>query len=69
MSVQYKECDALGGIVISSRVRLARNLSDMPFPRKMSSQMLSELKNKVREAINTLPDKFTLKFIEMNDVP
>lgn len=69
MAVWYKDCDALGGIVISSRVRLARNLSDMPFPRKMSSQMFAELKNKVREAINTLPSKFTLKFIEMNDVP
>ena len=34
MAVWYKDCDALGGIVISSRVRLARNLSDMPFPRK-----------------------------------
>ena len=69
MSTWYKECDALGGIVISSRIRLARNLSNMPFPRKMTPQMFDELKTKVREAVNNLPSKFSLKYIEMNDVP
>ena len=68
MAIWYKDCDTLGGVVISSRVRLARNLSDMPFPRKMSPQMFDELKSKMRDAIASL-NGYTLKFIEMNDVP
>ncbi len=69
MSVWYKDFDNIGGIVISSRVRLARNLSDMPFPVKMTPQMFRELKEKVSTAIKKLPQEYSLKFIEMNDVP
>ncbi len=69
MSCWYKECDALNSVVISSRVRLARNLSDMPFPRKMTSEMFETLKKRVKEAINNLPSDLGVKFIEMNDVP
>ena len=69
MASWYKECDKLGGVVISSRIRLARNLSNMPFPRKMSPQMFEDLKSRVRNAINNLPERFALKYIEMNDVP
>lgn len=68
MAIWYKECDTMGGVIISSRVRLARNLSNMPFPRKMTPQMFDELKSKMREAIASL-NGYTLRFIEMNDVP
>lgn len=69
MACWYKECDNPGGVVISSRIRLARNISNMPFPRKMTVQMLDELKQKVRNSLKSLPEKYSLKFIEMNDVP
>ena len=69
MSCWYKECDALNSVVISSRVRLARNLSNMPFPRKMTTEMFETLKKRVKEAINNLSSDFALKFIEMNDIP
>ena len=67
MASWYKNKDS--GIVISSRIRLARNLSDMPFPRRMTPQMFDELKQRVNSAIKALPSEFSLKFIEMNDVP
>ncbi len=69
MACWYKECDNFNSVVISSRVRLARNLSDLPFPRKMTTEMFETLKKRVREAINNLPSDFALKFIEMNDIP
>lgn len=69
MSAWYRDFDNIGGVVISSRVRLARNLADMPFPVKMTPKMFKELKDKVYDAIKKLPNEFALKFIEMNDVP
>ena len=69
MASWYKEYDALNGIVISSRIRLARNLANFPFPRKMSRDMFETLKTKVRQALANLEGKVDLKFIEMNDVP
>ena len=71
MSTWYKETDAYKGIIISSRVRLARNLADMPFPRRMTDEMFFDLRNRVREAVIKLSDNINLdlKFIEMNNVP
>ncbi len=59
------------GIVVSSRVRLARNLADMPFPRRMSPEMMSELCSKVKTAVGEISNQLSLKlqFIEMNLVP
>lgn len=37
-------------VVLSSRVRLARNLSDFPFPNKMSDQQAGEIISRVRSA-------------------
>lgn len=38
-------------VVISSRVRLARNIKDYPFPFKMSKEQGTEIINKVRETV------------------
>ncbi|MBQ1187040.1 MAG: protein arginine kinase [Clostridia bacterium] len=67
MACWYKNNN--GGIVISARIRLARNLSDMPFPRRMTPQMFIDLKERVSNAIKALPSDLALKFIEMNNVP
>lgn len=71
MSCWYKEADSLNKIIVSSRVRLARNLSDLPFPRRLTSDMLFELKSRVKKAIDeiALEGNFKLKYIEMLDVP
>ena len=58
-------------IAASTRIRLARNLSGIPFPSKMSLSELEELKKKVKSAIidSHTPYAKTLKFIDMKDVP
>ena len=53
-------------VVISSRVRLARNLRDYPFPCRMNEAERLEVLQKVKEAITTLPDNFL--FVKMEDV-
>lgn len=67
MSCWYKDSLSAGDIIVSSRVRLARNLSSLPFPCRMNKEMLSTLKNNVKAAISDLDLK--LNFIEMDDVP
>lgn len=67
MSCWYKETLSDLDIVVSSRVRLARNLANLPFSYRMNKEMLDTLKNKVKDAISDL--NLELKFIEMDDVP
>lgn len=58
-------------VVVSTRIRLARNLSGMPFPSRMTENQLDELKNRVKEAISNSNTPFSksLKFIDMEAVP
>ncbi len=58
-------------IVVSTRVRLARNLTSLPFPIRMSDKDRKELKNLVKTAINdsNTPFSKTLKYIDMETVP
>lgn len=58
-------------IVVSTRVRLARNLSGIPFPSRMTAEMREELKQKVKKVIkeSNTPLAKNLKFIDMADVP
>lgn len=59
------------GIVVSSRVRLARNLADLPFPRRMTSEMMKELTERVKKAVDEISAELELdlKFIDMDSVP
>ncbi len=59
------------GIVVSSRIRLARNLTDMPFPRRMTKEMFIELNERVKKAIEHVEEQVgvALKFIEMDNIP
>ncbi len=58
-------------VVVSTRIRLARNLKDMPFPSRMNKTQLSELKSRVKTAIteSNTPFAKSLKFIDMSAVP
>ncbi|MBQ8648880.1 MAG: protein arginine kinase [Clostridia bacterium] len=58
-------------IAVSSRIRLARNLTGLPFPSRMSGQQLAELNEKVKAAVleSNTPFAKTLKFIPMDSVP
>ena len=70
MSNWYSEAST-SNIAVSTRVRLARNLSGLPFPFRMTSQQREELKNRVKTAVkqSNSPYAKNLKFIDMADVP
>lgn len=70
MSNWYSEA-ATNNIVVSTRVRLARNLSGLPFPFRMTSQQRDDLKSRVRTAVKRSDSPYAknLKFIDMADVP
>ena len=58
-------------IAVSTRIRLARNLSGLPFPARMSSEQRKELNLKVKNAVlqSNTPFAKNLKYIDMADVP
>ncbi len=62
---------AENGIVVSTRVRLARNLSGIPFPSKMTEKQFEELKSRVKSVIyeSNTPFAKNLNFIEMASIP
>lgn len=47
----YQQSGNEGDIVISTRVRLARNLSDVPFPAGLTPERKREVASRVREAL------------------
>lgn len=58
-------------VVVSTRIRLARNLSGIPFPSRMTLAQAEELKQKVKSAIydSNTPFAKSLKYIDMSTVP
>ena len=57
--------------VVSTRIRFARNLNGIPFPKGMTEEMKNDLKGKVKSVINnsSYPIAKSLKYIDMADVP
>ena len=58
-------------IAVSTRIRLARNLSGLPFPARMTPEQRKELNLKVKNAVlqSNTPFAKNLKYIDMADVP
>ena len=58
-------------IVISSRVRLARNLKNIPFPSRMNSTDFEKINELIKKSVlgSNTPFAKNLKFIYMKDVP
>lgn len=71
MGSWYKENKNSDDIVVSTRVRLARNLSEIPFPSRMTTEQKEDLKLRVKEAItdSNTPFSKNLKYIDMKSVP
>lgn len=71
MSSWYKADNKTSDIVVSTRIRLARNLEGLPFPSRMTIEQRQELKDRVKKAIaeSNTPYANTLKFIDMADIP
>ncbi|MDF2543996.1 MAG: putative ATP:guanido phosphotransferase Hore [Herbinix sp.] len=58
----YEQNAADGDVVISSRVRLARNLSKYPFPSKLTDEQADELVDEVKEVTSSLTENQNRKF-------
>lgn len=58
-------------IAVSTRIRLARNLSGLPFPARMTDEQRRELNLRVKKAVleSNTPFAGELKYIDMKDVP
>lgn len=69
MAVWYREENLNENIVVSTRIRLARNLEGLPFPSKMTTEQREELNKKLKKAVEESVFSKTLKFIDMSDIP
>ncbi len=60
-----------GGITLSTRIRLARNLKGIPFPSRMNARQREDVNAAVKAAAesSSAPVMRELKFIKMSDVP
>lgn len=57
-----------GDIVISTRIRIARNVRNLPFPHKMNSDQIKDFCSKVKDAIKIQKFSFGgLKYIAADD--
>jgi protein arginine kinase len=57
-----------GDIVLSSRIRLARNLEGVPFPNRADAKIFDQVVAEVRKSVNNLrqADKHQYLFVEMD---
>jgi len=70
MSKWYTSCGNQSDTVISTRIRLARNIADMPFPSRMTAQQRKEVNLAVKEAIICDSEAAKrYKYIEMDTLP
>ena len=54
-------------IVVSTRIRLARNLNEYPFPNKLNTKSRTELNNIIKDAVE-MDNRFDLRFVEMKSL-
>lgn len=64
MSKWYIGAGEQSDIVVSTRIRLARNISEYPFPNKLNTKSRTELNMLIKEAVEA-DNKFGLDFKEM----
>ena len=59
MAKWYKDIGTNGDVVLSTRVRLARNIRGIPYPNKMTSDQAKKVVDTVDEALGLISLKFT----------
>lgn len=67
MGKWYKVSGPEGDVVLSTRVRFARNIREYPFPFRLDSDKKKELNSRIRDAV--LSHNENMSFIEMENVP
>lgn len=68
----YEKSDVFDGVIVSSRVRLARNFSEFPFPNRCQetqAQLIIEKSQKALEQVSQVNTGQQYDFILMNSVP
>ncbi len=71
MSSWYTQNGNNSDVIITSRIRLARNISGIPFGLRLTMDAKKQINERVKSAIcdSNTPFAKTLKYIDMNDVP
>ena len=71
MSVWYKDENSTKTSVISSRIRLARNIKGLPFPRKMNDAQKKELLESIKKILDgaQVENGGTLKYFDVSKIP
>ncbi len=71
MSRWYSDLSAQNDVAVSCRIRLARNIEDLPFPSRMTADDRKTLNERVKSAIlnSNTPFAKNLKYINMSDIP
>lgn len=71
MSRWYLSKGSDSDVVVSSRIRIARNLSGIAFPVKMTDEERIKLNGQVKNAVKAINDPLvsSLKFIDLSTVP
>ena len=64
MSKWYLGAGEQNDIVVSTRIRLARNINDYPFPNKLNTKSRIELNNIIKNAVE-FDNKYNLRYVEM----
>ncbi len=64
MSKWYIGVGEQSDIVVSTRIRLARNMAEYPFPNKLNTKSRIELNNIIKNAVEN-DNKYNLRFTEM----
>ena len=54
-------------IVVSTRIRLARNLNEYPFPNKLNTKSRTAINNIIKDAVES-DNRFDLRFVEMKSL-
>ena len=67
MSRWYLGAGEQSDIVVSTRIRLARNLNEYPFPNKLNTKSRTALNNIIKDAVET-DNRFDLRFVEMKSL-
>lgn len=64
----YQQSGAEGDIVISTRVRLARNLQGVPFPAGLTPERKREVAERVRDALRDAGEAKDFDYLEMGNM-
>ena len=62
----YRKCGEQGELVISTRIRLARNIAGYPFPDRLNEEQNKQIKQAVRDAVAQIGG-LTLDYIELSE--